>query len=417
MTEYDNHQAYLRAQSLKRVAAIGGIGALLLGAMFLMKQDGRGHFLQKASTEELLKEYQAEPTDEELALFLGKKLITDGRYDKAFDVMSRLTKQKDNSAPIWKGYAMAAAGSGHVIAAMQANLKVAELAPPYPMGHATAGTILIQAGLIDEGLEEIQKAKTLQPDVRFNISVYAQALASRGRYTEAYDALRSSLDVDPTQDSLYEYLAQLAPRVGKFEDASGIMLTRIKLSPMYDLYAVRAPLSALLLSYARDKQALEHALYYAQAAAKCGLPKAQVPVAKAYIASSNTAEALRAVQSGLKQDPKDRDCLAMLAEIKDLEGNHVEAAEIRSRLGELSPAENKRLTQISAAAYHSADKNQKLQAARQLTEKGWYAEAAELYRQLGDSSNYDACRRQALEKLEAKELAEARSSQADAAGH
>ena len=416
MNEYPEHMALARRQSIKQVGTIAAVVLALAGVMYAFKQDGRGRFLQKASVEELLKEFRTDPSDDELALVLGKRLITDGRYDEAFDVMSKLVKHNGSSAPIWKGYAMAAAGSGHVIASLNANLKVAQLSPRYAMGHATAGTILIQAGLIDEGLEEIDRARAIQSDVRLNVSVWAQALASRGKYSEAYEALRKSLNVDPTQDTLYEFLVQLAPRVGKYDEVVSMMLTRIKLSPMYDLYAVRAPLSTLLLSHGRDPETLDHALYYAQAAAKCGLPKAQVPVARAYLAMRNTADALKAVQTGLKQDPKDHDCLAMLAEIKDLLGAKNEAAAIRTKLGELSPEANRQLNALSESALASADPAQKRKAAAELAAHDRFAAAAELYRQLGGGPDYDSCKQKALMQLEAKEMAEAHPNATGSSG-
>ncbi len=416
MSEYQSNPiSFQRERNLRIVGICAAILAVGVG-FTAMNRDAHARFLQKATTEELLAEAKKSPGDAERDLILGRKLVGDGRYAEAYAVMKQTVKQSPESYPAWRGLAIAAAGCGHASEALEANLKACKLNPGYAEGHATAGTILIQAGLLDEGLEEIDRARKQQEDVRVNVQIWSQALADVGREEEAYDKLIRSLNIDPTQDALYEPLSKLAVKLGKYNDALSMMLGRIKISPMYDMYQVRAPLAMMMLAQNHDPESLGHALYYAEAAAKCGLPKAQVPVARVYLAMNEPHLAKVALEKGLKVSALDPDCLAMLATIEDSTGNHTAASAMRKRLALETPLDAADLEATNKSARAATDPLVKRAAAEKLAAAGRIAQAANLCHQCGaaDARRYQELRTQALQKLDQQETDKANTAKATA---
>ncbi len=370
----------------KKLAVLRGIRLALLGVIcisviwFCMSVNAasRKQWLRKATTSELQSEVTRDPSDESLSLDLAHHLLEENNQEKAYALLQRLVLANPNSQKCWDAYAKTAAETSRVTEAVKGFKREIELNPRATTARATLGTIYIKAGLMSDGLDQIETANKIQHPIAVNVLIWEQGLYAKGRYLDAWEKVTSCLDIAPTEDPLYEPLCDLATKVGKYDEAMTRTVRRLKISPMYDIPEIRGPLSLLLISKATDAKTYNLALSTARRGAEAPYAPAQIYLAKVLIAGHRVKEAKSVLERALKYDSKDIPCLTLLAEIEQSEGNSNKATVLRALLPPTVPPSPDLPRLKSAAEGNPSNASNQLAYAQCLEKGAEYGPAAEV---------------------------------------
>jgi len=412
---------------LYRVLRIAGI-LLIVGAVVSLfvaaNQNSREQVILKASLADLQKEYGANPNDEYVSLVLDERLLQYARDEQAFDLMTQVVKRFPDSARAWDHYAKAAAQTHRVLEAFKGYQEELRIKPGEASARATLGTMYIKAGLISEGLTEIEVAVKSPQHVQINALTWAEALEAKGRDEEAWQVLAEALNAEPTQDGLYPVLTKLAIKLNRFSDTEGMLLRRIFISPQYDMPVVRGAYIDLQLAKSHDADTIESAMIQAKLGAneKSGL--AQLPLARVLIIKKDLNGARSVLEAGLKMDKhaavktRDTDCVRMLADVEAALGRVEEANKLRAELPRITANTPELISLKTAAEGAPASTPVQLTYAGALERAGEFGRAAEVCASVlarrrddpGATNMMARCRDEAMSALDSSEKAAAAHS-------
>jgi len=377
----------------------------------------REHWMTTAPIEQVQAEAAKRPDDRELLFSLAYRLAKNGNGEDALSIMKRLATVEPRSERYRMGMARCAAQSGHLVEAVDAYKAVCELDNKQSEAHSYLGQIYAKAGLVSDGLEEIEKARQIDANAPVNVVVWAQCLLATGRTQEAWDVVQRSLEGNPAQDPVYPIFTELGLRLGKTSEVEDKLLFRVSLSPMYAVAPARLGLARLVLARSHDPAALQQAEEYARLALSQKSPDASAQLARIQLLQKDIKGARATLEEGLLVDPKHVDCLHLLADVYDRQGSSAEARKLRDRLKLLDPPTSTPQTKALEAEVRSApdDIGKRTRLAAGLEKIGAFGEAAEQYRQVTNRAPTDqdalarlnACRLAALQKLERSEQAKA----------
>lgn len=393
-----------------RVLRIGGVLTLLFGVFYFIAQIGSAthqNALSKASVDELQTEAAKDPENETLLYTMARRMVADGNSVGAFEVMQKLVKMKPDSKEYWDGYARCAAASNNLLESVHGYRRILELDPRSASAHSFLGQIEIKAGLVTEGLGEIDTAHKIDPNVGINVVVWAQGLIEKKRIQEAYDAVTHSLNVDPTQDGLYPLYWRLGLQVGKADDTEALLWRRIEISPMYAVGNARNALVHLMLTESHSAKTLAEAKQIALAAVTGKSAASNSTLAEVLIAQKDLGGARKTLEEGLSYDAKSPACLELLAQVAQKQGKPEEAAQWRAKLP-AKPSERPEIVALSqAVAAAPEDMAKRMTLAQALAKAEEYGPAAEtcmeILQRLPNDKDAETllgkCREEALHKL------------------
>ena len=153
----------IQAHRILRIAGLVVLTAIVLAVFYSSNRTVNVHWLNTATTAELRRAASAHPDDVKVNLVLNRHLIDEGKYEQAFDLMTRLTRRLPGSALCWDHYAKDAAQTNQVLEAIRGYKQEIKYDPGAADAHATLGSICIKAGLMTEGLAQIDEAIRPQP--------------------------------------------------------------------------------------------------------------------------------------------------------------------------------------------------------------------------------------------------------------
>lgn len=395
---------------LQRALRFGALLALALIVFYVIAQAGHASHENSedhATVPELNAQVEKNPQDEEATFKLARHMVRDGDSRGAFGLMQRLVKQQPKSESYWDGYARCAAANNDMVEAVHAYRRILELNPQNAAAHAYLGQIDIKAGMPTVGLEEIGAARKIDPKVGLNVFVWTQALFEKNRSQEAYDAIVTSINVDPTQDGLYPLLGRLGLQIGREKETEKLLWRRIEVSPMYPVGEPRCALIRLILAKSHDADTLSVAEILARDAVTGKTPDFNAALAEVLLAKHDMSGARKALLQGLTYGNNNESCVRLLVKIAQQEGKTAEAAQWRAKLSveQNESAQVVALRQAAAAAPQDAAK--RLALAQELEKQTEYGPAAEACEVILQQNPNDAaaialrarCREEAIHKL------------------
>ena len=364
-----------------RVLRIGALLAVPLVVLYFIAQAGYAsheNWVDKTSVPELKAQVEKNPDDEEMTYKLARRMVGEGNPSGAFVLMQRLVKQQPNSENYWDGYARCAAANNDMLEAMHGYRRVVELNPGAASAHAYLGQIEIKAGLTTDGIAEVDTARKIDPKVGLNVAIWAGALVEKKRLQEAYDALVTSVSIDPTQDSLYPLLGRLGPQVGKEDNARMLLWRRVSVSAMYPTGEARCAIVRLTLAKSHDAKTLAQDEELARDALPGKTADFNAALAEVLLAKNDLSGARKTLLEGLTYGKNDPACLRLLAKIAERQGKPAEAAQWLAKL----PAEQSESAQVTAlrqaVAAAPEDNTKRMALAQELDKQTEFGPAAEV---------------------------------------
>lgn len=121
--------------------------------------------------------------------------------------------------------------------ALEAYQTALRLYPDYPRRNVgfnnDYGNLLLELGRVEEAVEFLERAATLDPQwsiPQYNLGL---AYAKQGRYPEAEDAFRRALALNPEDPDIYNSLSRLLIELGRFEEALAAAEAAIERKPEF----------------------------------------------------------------------------------------------------------------------------------------------------------------------------------------
>ncbi len=362
---------------LLRICALLALPVIVLYFVALAGLASHDNWVDKTSLSDLQAQVEKNPDDAEMTFKLAHRMVGEGNSRGAFVLMQRLVKQQPNSVTYWEGYGRCAAANNDMLEAVRAYRRVLELNPRAAQAHAYLGQIEVKAGLTTEGLVEIDTARKIDPKVGINLAVWAEALVKNKRLQEAYDAIVTSISIDPTQDSLYPLFGRLAPQVGKVDNARMLLWRRVSVSAMYPTGEARSALVRLTLSQSHDAKTLAEDEELARDAVPGKVADFNAALAEVLLVKNDLRGARKTLLEGLTYGKDDPACLRLLVKIAEKQGKTAEVAQWRAKL----PLEQRESAQVVALRQSVAaapeDNTKRMALAQALYKDAEYGPAAE----------------------------------------
>lgn len=394
------------AQHYMRLIVIGllSIGAIVLFVM--ANRAARDAWLKNASTEELEAQARTHRDDGLLVRTLCYRLVDNGEYDKALQLMESLVALHPSSSEDWLGLAKCASRANRVARAFYAYKKTYELDPNNAQALLFAGQIEAHAGLYTDGLQDMETALRIAPKLDIDHTTYASCLWHTGQWQKAWQQLQIAANQTPMSDEVYSDLVKVARHVGEIPKAEDLLRRRLSMTPAYDPPKIHGLLALALLYEAHSPQDLLNAAD--EASKESWMPLRYQAGAEILLAGHDIDHALELTMKGLKASPANVSLLRLLQRIYIQQHKIAEAQAVAKRMA-LAEGITPQIQQLQeAAAKYPQDISLQQQLAQALLQQGNYAQAAEaLHRVLHLKPNDPAmlqllekCRLNALEQLE-----------------
>jgi predicted Zn-dependent protease len=314
--------------------AAGTALALVAGAFREYAQVEREEWLSSARVEQLRAAVTKNPRDRDLLFWFSYRLTQSGQNAEAKGYMEQLVREYPRSQAYWIGLARTAAGSGDPIRADEAYRKALELNPRSADFHFTLARMYTAAKLDADAVRLYEEGSRLGPASAAALASWAQSLFSLDRPAEAWDLVHRSVTMSPRQDDPYLLLGRLAEVLGRRAEAEPILRRRMEMTRAYPVGVARAPLARLLVQGHPDAATLARAEALGRRAVKDQSPTADFDAALGMVlmAKGDNAGARRALEQGLRRRPEDEECLRLLAEVSERQGDKRESERLRARL-------------------------------------------------------------------------------------
>lgn len=391
-----------------RFAALAALFLVVVYTLTSVSHSARQEKLAAAPLEILQKAAAQDPNDRDVLFHLSYRLSQSGRSGEAVQLMERLVKQEPRSTRYWSGLARCATDAGRAVEAVKAYKVVATLDPLSGLPHASLGHIYAAAGLTTDALNAFEQARKIDPKIAINSEIWARCLIQHGRLAEAWDILTVSIGRIPVQDTAYHLLTIAGSKLGRRRETEQYLRRRIELTRAYPVGAVRADLARLLLARSSDRQTLQEAEELARVAVTDPAPKAeyQALLGRVLLLRNDSKGARRALEAGLRLDPKDGSCLLLWADLLQRQGEADKAARLRSKAA-AGKADGTAAMVREGVRSGPEDIPSRLRRAADLRKSGAYGAAAEECHEVlrRDATNQtatvllDVCRNEAVQEL------------------
>lgn len=399
--------------------AILGLSALLMlgkGLSQAQYEDG----ISKLTLKDLTAAHAQTPEDNGITFEMAHRLQQTNQNEQAFQLMQTLVRKDPHKLTYWQGMARCAADAGHAVEALEAYRKASAMKPDWADGHFKIAEILNAAGLKEETLKEYQQGAALDPASTANTEPWAECLMATGHDQEAWDRLSGMSKKTMLSDHAYEMLAELGIRLKRTSEAYDILEGRIKRTSLYPSGPFRLGQLRMLLAQHPGSEELNGMEQVAQSMideAKNVVDFNAVQTARYYallgrirLANAHLPTAQKALEEGLKLDPKCQECMEVLVDVHHRSGNKTQEAIARDRLLKLK-GETQALADLRQAVQAAPkDTALRLKLAEGLGKAEKFAEATDICdavlaadpQEATARALRDPMRQKALEQLDAK---------------
>lgn len=304
--------AKLRESTTLRWSAVLALG-ITLGCIFIppIITSDRQKKLDEAPIDELKAAVKNDSNDLDAKFALAFKLYQTEDYAKALELMRETVRRAPRNGRYWSGVGRCEGSVGNAREAIFAYRKAVELDPKQIGSLADSGQVLYESGLYTEALNEWDRARKIDPQVHLNQEIYGAALNRKGRGQEAWDVLLDSINKLPMQDSIYDKLTETGIGLKKFDEVEFYLLKRMNAVQTYPIASFQIDFVKSTLARPRTDATLKEALKWAIDATQDMNQKAisYALLAEIQMLRSHRSEAVKALESARKLDPKDSDYL------------------------------------------------------------------------------------------------------------
>ena len=287
--------------------------AITLGCIFIppIITSDRQKRLDEAPIDELKATVKNDSNDLDAKFALAFKLYQTEDYAKALELMRETVRRSPRNGRYWSGVGRCEGSVGNAQEAILAYRKAVELDPKQVGSLADSGQVLYESGLYTEALNEWDRARKMDPQVHINQELYGAALNRKGRGQEAWDVLVDSISKLPMQDSIYDKLTETGIGLKKFDDVEFHLLKRMNAVQTYPIASFQINFVKSTLARPRTDSTLKEALKWAVDATQDANQKAAsyALLAEIQMLRSHRSEAVKALKSAQKLNPKDSDYL------------------------------------------------------------------------------------------------------------
>lgn len=288
----------------------------MIGAFSGTVRTGR---MASLSRDELAMEYQRRRDDPDVGYYYAYSLMQDGQSAQALQVIRDVVRQDPKSVRNLLGLARCTAANGDVMGTLDAYQKALALDPRCAGAHSETAAILAEAGLMTEAAREYDAAMKLNPAVSVDPVQQSRCFARVGRFAEAWNLLTKAINEHPGQDEAYLLLARICGKVDQYSEAERLILRRIDMTSVYPGNQFYYALAIVELARPRTATTLHDAQVWLQSATKGERARADyfALYAGVLLDTNRVDEAMKAAQAGLKLEPRNTDCLRVMATISE----------------------------------------------------------------------------------------------------
>ena len=197
---------------------------------------------------------EAVPRHAGATLLLAVALRREGRADEALAVIDPLSRALAQSPDVQLEHGLILAGLGRTEAAIAAFKRAVALDPKLAEGWRGLAEALDLVG--DTAGAQAAQARRIQAGTRDPDLMNAAAALVEGQLAVAERLLRDYLMARPTEPSAIRMLAEVAARLGRYEDAETLLTRCVELAPGFT--AARHNLATVLYRQNKSQPALEH---------------------------------------------------------------------------------------------------------------------------------------------------------------
>ena len=157
----------------------------------------------------------------DVRLTVGRLYLGRGRSHEALDLFLELQRDDNISADTFMGIVYSLQDLGRLDEAIKTAGEVPTRLAEDPEALARAGLVLVEAGpsLVNEGLDKIQRALSIQPDHALSLWYRCRALRALRQWKEAEAAARQAIAARPRVPDLHVELGAVFSDQGRYTSA------------------------------------------------------------------------------------------------------------------------------------------------------------------------------------------------------
>ena len=246
--------ADLSADRLYRRAALGGLAAIILVALFFCARTQTAYW---RDSETLWNHTLACTTSNAVAdNNLGSALLKKGRADEAIPCFQKALQIKPGFAEAHNNLGNALFQKGRVDEAIVHDQEALQIWPAFAEAHFNLGLAICQEGRVNEAIVQFQEALKIKPRYAEAHYTLGNALRQKGSVEEAISHYQRALQIKPDFADAHNNLGTALRQKGRVDEA--LVQYQEALQIMPDNASVHVNLANVLLQKGRVGEAIAH---------------------------------------------------------------------------------------------------------------------------------------------------------------